>query len=1298
MELLFNLLSNNKINLINLTKNFENFKLVSKIYRENIGDTTDVYVFDSCTLEKKFKYCIIVLDELNINDFLSINTICLQNKVAILDISKTIKTIISLCDFNEKENEIYSNNLVKYMNYATNINDYINSEYNKLLLEKDKEILDLNKKYLKSETNFKGMYERNKKLQQNIIKLEEEKEKIKKHLSYILGYRIVHTNTFFKLISLPFLLYKDYKYYQSQNKKKKLLKTNIKKIKKHAFKGDINKIKIACIMDDFTYNCFKYEAELIQLSLKDFKTEINDFKPDFVFLESAWQGKNNEWHTKLSNFSIEIQELISFTKEQKIPIMFWSKEDPVHFETFLNVAKNVDYIFTTDIDCVPKYKYFTNNNNVYFLPFAAQTAIHNPIEKYERKDEVCFAGSYYLKYPIRQRNFNSLIDSVMQFKNIEIYDRNYGKEHSHYKFPDKYKHFIIGNLPTTEIDKAYKGYNYGINMNTVKYSQTMFARRVYELMASNTFVISNYSLGLKLMFENLCVNSDNINEITQYFSKIVNDNQYYKKIKLLALRKVLSEHTYKHRLNFLLSTIFNISTDNPKNIFLCAKINDEIELELTVSMFNRQQNIKNKTLLICGYKNSKISNYENIVFLDAKQNLFKFLQENQCDYLAFINPNDYYGKNYLYDLYLAFSYTDSTAVGKAKSYSYIDHNFILENDGLSYSDKIQQLNIFSSLLDFNKITEKDFKEIVNNNYYSFEKMLSIDEFNYCKNGSNIDVIRLNFIDDLCDVNTGIELKHFYDQTKNINYNLRDSKKNILFSLNLQEIYNSMQDPATSKLKIEFIDKKIVFKSSFAANEYKYIYIDKLYKRQDVNLQNNSEIKIIAKSDLPKFELVVLYFDKNKEKKSHTITTSLSTTLPIPSECMYIKIGFKFTGNGKVTIQDIIIDNIVDYPQILISKNNILVLTKQYPSYEDIYRYGFLHSRIREYKKQGLEVDIFKISNNEQFNAREFENINIITGDNQLLENCLKNEIYKQILVHLIDRNMWQILKKYLDNIKLTIWVHGAEIQVWQRREYEFELLTEEQIIRQKELSTERIKLWHEIIKLNHPNIHFVFVSEYFKNESLNDLGLTLAKDRYSIIHNYIDSSIFKYQEKVAQDRLKILSIRPYASRKYANDLSVKAILELSKKEYFNELEFCLIGDGELFEETVKPLKNFKNVKLIKKFITHDEIAKIHKEYGIFLTPTRMDSQGVSRDEAMSSGLVSITTNVAAIPEFVDNTCSMVVEPENPKALADAIDYLYHNPDKFLELSKRGSKRVDELSSFKETILKEINLIRGNNKC
>src|SRR5690606_12855860 len=91
-------------------------------------------------------------------------------------------------------------------------------------------------------------------------------------------------------------------------------------------------------------------------------------------------------------------------------------------------------------------------------------------------------------------------------------------------------------------------------------------------------------------------------------------------------------------------------------------------------------------------------------------------------------------------------------------------------------------------------------------------------------------------------------------------------------------------------------------------------------------------------------------------------------------------------------------------------------------------------------------------------------------------------------------------------------------------------------------------------------------------------------------------------------------------------------------------------------------------------------------------PSRIDSQGVSRDEAMASGLVPITNRVSAIPEFVDDSCALIVEPEDWRGMADAIRRLYHQPELFLELSEAAARRVREQSGKEQTLRRELALL------
>ena len=80
---------------------------------------------------------------------------------------------------------------------------------------------------------------------------------------------------------------------------------------------------------------------------------------------------------------------------------------------------------------------------------------------------------------------------------------------------------------------------------------------------------------------------------------------------------------------------------------------------------------------------------------------------------------------------------------------------------------------------------------------------------------------------------------------------------------------------------------------------------------------------------------------------------------------------------------------------------------------------------------------------------------------------------------------------------------------------------------------------------------------------------------------------------------------------------------------------------------------------------------------------------------MSSGLVAIANNCSAIPEFMDDTCGILIPEESYVELADAIEGLYNDPALFQRLSENAAKRVRSQTSKEFTIDKEVALIRQN---
>ncbi len=56
------------------------------------------------------------------------------------------------------------------------------------------------------------------------------------------------------------------------------------------FKCNRPDVRVACILDTFSCECFKYECVLEQLRSQTWKEQMENFKPHFLFVESAWRG------------------------------------------------------------------------------------------------------------------------------------------------------------------------------------------------------------------------------------------------------------------------------------------------------------------------------------------------------------------------------------------------------------------------------------------------------------------------------------------------------------------------------------------------------------------------------------------------------------------------------------------------------------------------------------------------------------------------------------------------------------------------------------------------------------------------------------------------------------------------------------------------------------------------------------------------------------------------------------------------------------------------------------------------
>lgn len=353
---------------------------------------------------------------------------------------------------------------------------------------------------------------------------------------------------------------------------------------------------------------------------------------------------------------------------------------------------------------------------------------------------------------------------------------------------------------------------------------------------------------------------------------------------------------------------------------------------------------------------------------------------------------------------------------------------------------------------------------------------------------------------------------------------------------------------------------------------------------------------------------------------------------------------------------------------------------------------FAHERVLQYRRAGLQVEAFGLVEGASFEEYAYEGVRVFQGGELELEKFLQGRNYRKLLIHFISPEIMQAIDRAgKGDMPMIVWCHGFEVLPWYRCWFNY---TQSEI--QKNIAaldrsdTEKRRFLKNIFEKEH--IQFIFVSAWQMDRSKKFVG-TLPKNNH-VIHNFINHDFFASPSKEPQDRFHILSIKGHGTRMYANDLTAKAIIELSKRECFPHLTFELYGDGILFEENFKELleHNFSNVHIHRCYLDHEVMRKLFRENGIFLSPTRMDSHQVTTSEAMSAGMAVVTSSAGPIREFLDESCGSIFEYDNYWMMAEDIEYLYNHPDEFLRKAKNARERIVRQCGYDDTIGQELRLI------
>lgn len=507
------------------------------------------------------------------------------------------------------------------------------------------------------------------------------------------------------------------------------------------------------------------------------------------------------------------------------------------------------------------------------------------------------------------------------------------------------------------------------------------------------------------------------------------------------------------------------------------------------------------------------------------------------------------------------------------------------------------------------------------------------------------------------------------------------------------------DNIVLKKWIKFKNKRIAVKKENGnlviennTSSHGFAVLPRFYKTQKRYLRIQFEGEVV------KGNSAILYIMNRKGEVVGETSLNSTGLVDLIDVKRYI-VSIKISANATVSIKNITIEDLSSQEEFLFDdlKEDILVITPSYPTLENKYLCGFVHSRLKAYKESGMKFNVICAHEYKGCCKYNFEGIDVLRVPFLELRDILKVKKYKKILVHFFDQKYANIFDSCdLSDSKLYLWVHGPETLYW-----DWPYFTTKYFQQLNEISEEDRKTFLKNDQLirrynEKENVTWIFVSDWIRAHSEKLIDIKFKQ--YEVIPNIIDEHNFKYKKRDKSLRKKIFFIRRFDDiNKYAIDVNVRVILELSRRECFQDMEFNIYGTGDIYETLIAPLRQFSNVHLYPQFLTHKEIANIHQNNGIALFATRYDAQGVSMCEAAMSGLVVVSSTHDAVKEFLPNDIGILAETEDYIQYADIIEDLYNHPDKFVEYGKLCHEKVLEKCSYDKTVKREIELFKKTEK-
>ena len=186
-----------------------------------------------------------------------------------------------------------------------------------------------------------------------------------------------------------------------------------------------------------------------------------------------------------------------------------------------------------------------------------------------------------------------------------------------------------------------------------------------------------------------------------------------------------------------------------------------------------------------------------------------------------------------------------------------------------------------------------------------------------------------------------------------------------------------------------------------------------------------------------------------------------------------------------------------------------------------------------------------------------------------------------------------------------------------------------------------------------------------------------AEHGYSarVIRNVIETEHFRYRDRVPL-RPRLLSTRNFEPH-YRVENTLRAFVALRSR--YNEATLTLAGygSGEERLRQVAARLGPQGIRFAGR-VEPENVPALYEGSDIFVNSSVIDNQPVSILEAFASGLPVVSTGTGDIPAMVGaGERGLLVPPDRPEAMAQAVAALLQEPQRALRIARRARQTIGD---------------------